>query len=45
MVCHQKSIVLQLQLITKAMAKGFYVQEVKKKKPNWALYIEWTNNK
>ena len=44
MVCHQKSVVLQSRLITKAMAKGFYVQEVKKKSPNWALYAEWTNN-
>ena len=44
MICHQKSVVLQSRLITKAMAKGFYMQEVKGKKPNWALYVEWTNN-
>ena len=44
MVYHQKSVVLQSRLITKAMTKGFYVQEVKKMKPNWAPYVEWMNN-
>lgn len=44
MVVHQKSGVLSNRLITKGMARGFYLEKKKHKKVNWAAYAEWTSS-
>jgi hypothetical protein len=42
MVIHQKPCVLASKIISLGMVSKFIMQ-MKGKKMNWAMYVEWTN--